>query len=130
MDSESPYDLLKYTHIACVIASGALFSLRGALAIAESAALQHTAFRILPHAVDTLLLASAIGMLTIAGINPFAVAFLSAKIIALFIYIGLGLVTMRFARTKRARTIAYVGALATFAYIVATALLKVPFLGV
>lgn len=123
------YALLKAVHVGCVVLSGTGFALRGALALAASPALQRCWVRVLPHVVDTLLLASAIGMAWIARLSPLAHPWLAAKIALLLLYVLLGTIALRRARTWRRRALAYGGALATFGLIVAVALSRSATLG-
>lgn len=120
------YALLKSLHVAFVVASGCGFALRGALMLRRSPLLATRVARVLPHFVDTLLLAAAIGMLVIARMSPLAHPWLMAKIIALLAYIVLGAVALRRGRTPRVRALAFAAALATFAYIVGVALAHDP----
>ena len=53
------YLSLKHFHMACAAASGCLFLLRGAWMLRASPLLQQRWVKILPHLVDTALLASA-----------------------------------------------------------------------
>ncbi len=118
------YTLLKTTHVACVILSYALFFVRGVWMIRGSAMLGRRWVRVVPHVIDTLLLASAIAMLVVMALNPFAVPWLAAKIAGLVVYIGLGIVALRRGRTRGARIAAWVAAQAVFFYIVAAAVTK------
>ena len=118
------YTTLKTLHVSCVVVSAALFVLRGALMVAAPARLQAAWARIIPHVVDTLLLAAAVGMLAVARINPFESSWLTAKIVALLVYIGLGAVALKRGRTLTGRLLAWAIALTTLAYIVAVALTK------
>ena len=88
--------------------------------------LRQRASRVLPHIVDTLLLGSAIGMLVIRQLDPLSLSWLSAKLLALLVYIGLGMVAFRFGKNRQARVIAFALALTTAAYIVAVAYTKSP----
>ena len=63
------YLALKYFHIACVVLSGAGFALRGWWSITGSPRLRARLTRILPHIVDSCLLASAIGNLVSASVD-------------------------------------------------------------
>jgi len=93
----------------------------------ESPLFQHKMTKILPHTVDSLLLVSAIGMLVSWGWNPLDHAWVLAKITALLVYIGLGMVAFRFGKSKKVKVSAWFLALLTVAYIVQTALTKNPF---
>ena len=97
--------------------------------IIGSPCLARTWVRIVPHAVDTVLLGSAIALVAIIGINPFAVPWLAAKLVALVLYIGLGTIALKRGRTRRTRIAGWVAAQAVFFYIVAVALTKTPTVG-
>lgn len=123
------YLALKHFHMTCAILSGAFFLLRGGWMLADSALLQRRWVKIAPHIIDTLLLASAIGLAVWSAQYPFAQSWLTAKLVALLFYIGLGTVALKRGKTKTVRVAAFVAALAAFAYIVAVAVSKqlVPF---
>ena len=116
--------LLKYIHVACVAASYILFFLRGVWLMRDSPIMRQRWMKIVPHAVDTLLLASAILLAWQMDISPFKAPWLLAKIIALLAYVGLGFVAIRLAKTPHTRLIAWLAAQAVFFYIVAVALTK------
>ena len=122
----SNFELLKLLHMSCLLLSIGGFSLRGYWMFTDNPRLRQRATRVLPHMVDTLLLGSAIGMLVMWQMNPLLLSWLSAKIIALLVYIGLGMVAFRFGRTQRVRMAAFGLALLTAGYIVAVAYTKSP----
>jgi uncharacterized membrane protein SirB2 len=121
-----PFEWLKLLHVGSALLSISGFALRGYWMITDNPRLRSRMARVLPHILDTLLLASAIGMLVLWQANPFAISWLSAKIIALLCYIGLGMVAFRFGKTRRVRVIAFGAALLTATYIVAVAFSKSP----
>lgn len=82
--------------------------------------------RIAPHVIDTVLLASAIALALMLRQYPFVADWLTAKILALVVYIGLGLMALRFARARRTQLFAWLAAQAVFIYIVAVALTHNP----
>jgi uncharacterized membrane protein SirB2 len=86
--------------------------------------------RVVPHIVDTVLLASAITMAVLASLSPLQQPWLLAKIVALLGYIVLGAIALRYGRTRKQRATAFAAALAMFTYIVAVALTRSPTLGV
>jgi uncharacterized membrane protein SirB2 len=120
------YELLKVAHVSCAFLSVAGFTLRGYWMITEDPRLRARPARVLPHLLDTLLLGSAIGMLFLWQVNPLAIGWLGAKIAALLVYIGLGMVAFRFGRTPAVRTGAFVMALLTAFYILTVAYTKSP----
>jgi len=121
MDS---YLIIKGIHITCAAASGALFVVRGIWHLQDSDRLQRPWVRIVPHAVDALLLVSAVFLMLLSGQYPGLTGWLSVKLIAVFLYIGLGLLAFRFARRASVRLGAWLGALIVFAYIVYVALTR------
>ena len=120
------YLALKHLHITCVIVSGLGFLLRGIGALLDSPYLARRWVKIVPHVVDTLLLSSAIAMAVISAQYPFAQSWLTAKLIALLVYILTGVMALRGARNKVSRGVFFVAALATYSYIVSVALLRNP----
>jgi uncharacterized membrane protein SirB2 len=117
---------LKTVHVGCVAASYGLFVTRGIWMLRDSALLQRHWVKIVPHAIDSLLLASAI-LLTIAiGQYPFVHRWLTAKAVALVVYIVLGTIALKRGKTKRVRLVAWIAAQAVFFYIIAVALTRRP----
>lgn len=113
--------LLKIVHVSSVTGSFILFFLRGIWSLNGSAIMSQRWIRIVPHAVDTLLIVSAIALAFSIRQYPFVDAWLTAKVIALLLYILLGLVAFRFGRSKTERLTAWIMALLVFAYIVLVA---------
>ncbi|MCL4746898.1 MAG: SirB2 family protein [Burkholderiaceae bacterium] len=116
------YATLKATHVGCAALSIAGFVLRWGLMLVDSALLRARAARVLPHVIDTVLLASALLMAWQLRIDPREAPWLAAKIIALLAYIVLGVIALRRGRTRLVRALAGGAAIAVFAYIVSVAL--------
>jgi uncharacterized membrane protein SirB2 len=121
------YLAIKHVHVACAMLSGSLFLLRGVWMLRDSALLRARWVRIAPHVIDTLLLASAVTLALRSGQFPSVQPWLTAKLIALCVYIALGTVALKRGRTKTVRTVAFFAALTTFAYIVSVAITRHPF---
>ena len=120
------YLFLRHLHIGCVMVSGAGFFLRGVWMLRASPWLQQPLVRILPHVVDTLLLASAIALAIVSAQYPFVNDWLTAKLVGLLLYIGCGTMALKRARTRRRRAGFFVAALAAFAYVVSVAITRQP----
>lgn len=114
--------LLKHTHVTCVVISFTLFFLRGIWSFNASPIMQQGWVKVVPHAVDTLLLASALGMAYLIEQYPLVDAWLTAKFFGLVLFITLGSVALKHGRTRRIRIAAWVGAQVAFAYIVLVAM--------
>ncbi|HHI93881.1 MAG TPA: hypothetical protein ENK04_10295 [Gammaproteobacteria bacterium] len=117
---------IKWLHVACALLSGSGFFTRGILMMRESAWLQVRMVKIIPHVVDTLLLVSAIVLASQWGWAALQEPWLLAKIVALLVYIGLGMVALRLGRSKRVRVVAWLAAMFVFVYIVSVAVNKNP----
>jgi uncharacterized membrane protein SirB2 len=118
------YLSLKHFHMTCAALSGSLFLLRGVWMLRASAMLQQRWVRVAPHIVDTLLLASAIGLAAWSHQYPGRQPWLTAKVLALLGYIVLGSIALKRGRMKGQRSAALVAALLLFAYIVTVAITK------
>ena len=124
MNAAEAYLYVRTLHVACAAISIAGFAARGALMLADSPHLHPRWVRIAPHVVDTVLLASAVWLAWFLGQVPFAQGWITAKVLALLLYIVLGMLALRLGRTKRQRAAAFIAGLATVAYIVAVALTR------
>jgi uncharacterized membrane protein SirB2 len=94
----------------------------------DSPRLQQKWVKVLPHINDTVLLLSAVVLAVQMQQAPFINGWLTAKVLGLLVYIGLGMVALRFGKTKRVKTLAYLSAIAVFIYIVLVAITKNPLL--
>lgn len=121
-----PYIALKHLHVSFVALSGLLFLVRGIWMLRASPNLGQRWVKIVPHVVDTLLLASAIGLAVWSHQYPGQMPWLTAKVLGLVAYIVLGTIALKRGQTKKVRTAAFIGALACFAYIAAVAITKNP----
>lgn len=120
------YPLMHSLHTALAALSIAGFVLRGAWMLRGSPLLQLRLVRTAPHVVDTLFLASGVTLVLLLDLPVLQSPWLLAKFAGLFVYIGLGMVALRFGPTPQARLVAFVAAVAAFAYIVGVALSKSP----
>lgn len=110
------YLQIKMVHIAAVLASGGLFALRGALVLGGVKWAMAAPLRYLSYTIDTVLLTAALMLLTALKLNPFVVPWLSVKLGLLVVYVVLGSLALKRARTPRDRAVFYAAALATFAF--------------
>jgi uncharacterized membrane protein SirB2 len=118
--------LAKDIHVLCVILTLIFFVIRGAWMIWSPELLKKKWVRILAPVIDTVLLVSAIIQAVKIHQYPFVHGWLTAKVLALIIYIGLGMVALSYGKTKQTRITALLGSLLWFSYIVSVALTKNP----
>jgi uncharacterized membrane protein SirB2 len=120
------YWFLKVSHVGAVVVSGALFALRGWWMLRNPGELNAKWVRVVPHVVDTVLLASAIALAVMTAQYPLQQSWLTAKLLGLILYIALGSIALKRGRTLAVRSVALAAALATFGYIVGVALTRTP----
>lgn len=123
------YLALRHLHISCALLSIGLFALRGGLALTPFAWRRITPLRWLPHLNDTVLLASAVALAWQSGQYPFQQSWLTAKVLALLVYIVLGKQALRATPGTLPRGVYFVAALVCAGYIVAVATTRSPTLG-
>lgn len=124
------YLALKHLHLTFVALSLILFVVRGIWLFMNSSMLGKKWVKILPHIVSTLLLVSGIVLAINLHLSPGSQPWLLAKIIALVVYIGLGVAAFK-AANPVSRKVFWLIALLVFAYMVNVAITKNPlgFLG-
>jgi len=120
------YGLIKTVHQGAVALSVAGFMARGAASLAGAGWVRSRLARTLPHAVDSVLLASALVLAWMLRLTPGSAPWLTAKIAGLLVYIALGLVALRPGPPLPVRATAWIAALLVVAWIVSVALLKDP----
>jgi uncharacterized membrane protein SirB2 len=117
------YATLKGVHVGAAAVSLALFLVRGVWTQVAPELLAQRWVKIVPHVVDTVLLASALFLAWQLGAEGTR-GWLAAKVVALLAYIALGMVALKLGRTPAVRAAAFAAALATFGYIVSVAVTK------
>lgn len=115
------YIQLHLLHVACVGLSGTLFASRALLAINGVRLADHRAVRLASYLIDTTLLAAGILLTLVIHQYPLVNGWLTAKVLLLPCYIGLGLIALKVARTSFWRTAAMLGALLIYGAIIVTA---------
>ena len=115
---------IKTIHVTCVVLSFTGFFIRGVWMLIDSPLLRQRWVKTVPHIIDTLLLVSAIILAVQMRFSPLEQPWLMAKIIALLVYIGAGMVALRFGRSKTVRLYAWLFGLATILYIMSVATSK------
>ena len=120
------YEFVKYLHVTAITLSILGFIIRVFLKNNDSPYQTKYWFKKLPHKVDTLLLVSALTMVYILGVNPLTTFWIAEKIIGLLIYILLGMIALRWGKTKNIRMAAAGLAVMVFSYIVYVAHYKAP----
>jgi len=115
------FPVLKATHLTAVALTLLLFLLRVALAFRGSPRLRDPVIYWLPHVNDTVLLGSALGAAFSIGQYPFVDDWLTAKVLALPLYIVLGHIALWRSRNNHERAAWMAASLVVFAYILLVA---------
>jgi uncharacterized membrane protein SirB2 len=125
-DIASLYPHIKGVHITLVLASGLLFAVRGALMLAGRSWAMARPWRLSSYMVDTLLLAAGVTLWAILSIDPVSSPWLGVKLMLLVVYIVLGSLALKRARSATARRISYTGAIAVYLLMVSVAITHDP----
>ena len=120
------YDAIKAVHIGCVVASGSLFCYRGVLMWLGSPRTNGALLARLSYAIDTLLLTAAILLMLIIHQYPLVRAWLTVKVLLLFVYVFLGTLALRRGRTRYSRGVALMAAVIVYLFIVSVAVTHDP----
>ena len=120
---------IRLVHISSVSLSICLFLLRGGLQFSGIDWRRWRVLRVVPHINDTVLLTAAIAMSLISHQYLLAQGWLTAKVLALLLYIGLGSMAFKAGRPPAQQAVAFVAALLTVVYIVAVAISRSASLG-
>lgn len=115
---------IKTIHLAAVLLSFCGFVLRAGWMLADSPMLGKRWVKVLPHIIDTVLLLSALVLVYLMSLPLLQTDWLLAKIIALLVYIVLGTMALKRARTKLQRLMFSLLAILVFLYIVSVAMSK------
>jgi uncharacterized membrane protein SirB2 len=110
------YPQIKSAHIGLVLLSGGLFALRGLLVLLGQRWANAAAVRYLSYTIDTALLTAALMLLVVLKLNPFTTPWLLTKLVLLVLYIVLGVMALKRARSTAQRWSYYLAALASFGF--------------
>ncbi len=120
------YLQIKEAHIGLVLASGALFAVRGALVLAGRGWAMAKPWRMTSYGIDTALLMAGVMLWAGLSLNPASSPWLGAKLTLLVLYIVLGSLALKRARSPTARAASYVAALGVYLFMVSVALAHQP----
>ena len=115
------YGAIKSAHVALVVLSGSLFTLRGAAVWAGRIWPMTKTLRAASVLIDTLLLAAGGTLWFLLSLQPLRDAWLGSKLLLLVLYVVLGTLAL-----KRRSARAYVAAIACFGFMVSIALAHHP----
>ena len=113
--------MIKSIHMSTAFISISLFILRGFWVYRGSTMMNKKWVKIFPHINDTILLVTAAILALATQQYPFVDSWLTAKFIALIIYIILGMFALKRAKELKNKVIFFVLSLLMFGYIVGVA---------
>ncbi|BDX06451.1 SirB2 family protein [Planctobacterium marinum] len=120
------YMMVKHIHMTAIALSFLLFVLRFIWVMSNSGMMRQKWVKVVPHIVDTVLLASAVTLCIILTQYPLYNAWLTEKMFGLIAYIVLGLFALKLGKTKAIKAGAFVAAVAVFAMMGKIAVTKTP----
>lgn len=119
------YTQLLQLHLLLALLSGGLFAARGAWRLWLLRPIRSRFWRVVPHALDTLLLLSGVTLAVLLRLSPHAAPWFATKLLLVVLYIGVGIAAMRASRPAAARTL-HAAALLTWFLLLGTALNRHP----
>ncbi len=122
---------LLHLHLFVIALSVLLLIARYGLQMANSDKVNHRFFKAMPHAVDTCIILTGIGLIMVSGVMPFTEAgrWLTEKLSCVLAYFALGYFALHMCNNKVLKTFAFLGALGWLVMAAQLAMTKVPFLG-
>lgn len=110
------YPQVRAVHIGAVLASGALFALRGAGVLSGMRWPLAAPLRYLSYSIDTTLLTAALMLVAMLPSAVFANHWLTAKLALLVVYVVLGSFALKRGRSARVRGICFGAAIAAYVF--------------
>lgn len=120
------YYWVKQVHVYSVLLSFTLFLARGAWVLSGRRLPRQLFLRTLPHAVDTVLLTSALWLTAIIQEFPFREPWLTTKVLLLIAYIVLGSLALKRAASRTGQVTAFVAASIVFVFLFSVARFRHP----
>ena len=120
------FEWVLLVHVSSVTLSFVLFFVRGLWLAPAPGRAAPRILKVLPHIVDTVLLASGATLAVLIRQYPFVDPWLTAKLVGLVVYIALGMVALHRGRRPALRLGAWIAAMCVFGYIVSVALTMNP----
>ncbi|PKF51845.1 SirB2 family protein [Enterovibrio nigricans] len=124
------YAALKHTHLLFIALSVSLFILRFIWRSMGSTMMQKKWVKIVPHIIDTGLLATGVALIAVTGFMPFTPAgvWMTEKLTCVLAYIALGFVALHYSQGTMFRVFAFFGALGWVYAAAKLAMTKTPWL--
>jgi len=122
------YMMFKHLHLTFIAISVVLFVLRFIWRLRDSDLLQRKWVKVVPHVNDTLLLLSALGLMTVLSQYPLQTPWLTDKLIGLFGYILGGLIALK-ATQRKVQWLGFVVAIGWLLFLFHVALSKQAIIG-
>jgi uncharacterized membrane protein SirB2 len=113
------YPPLKATHVGLVLASGALFVVRGAAVLAGRPWAMARPLRLTSYTIDTGLLVAGILLAVMLAMSPSGTPWLAVKLALLPVYIVIGSMALKRARSARAAW--YAAAVVVYLFMISVA---------
>jgi uncharacterized membrane protein SirB2 len=117
---------IKQVHHLCVLLSGALFAVRGALVLGGQSWAMAAPLRWTSYAIDTTLLTAAFMLATLLRLDPLDNPWLGLKIGLLVVYVALGSYALKRGRTTRIRAACYTAAMLLYVAMIGIARARHP----
>jgi uncharacterized membrane protein SirB2 len=115
------YLTIKTIHITLVSLSFLLFFIRGMMMLVKNPAYRHKIFKVIPPVIDTFLLGTGVTLMILIQQYPTEQSWLAVKLIALIVYIVLGVIALNRGDSYKAQVLSFILAVVTILFMVTVA---------
>jgi uncharacterized membrane protein SirB2 len=126
MSVASWYPQIRLVHMGLVAGSGLLFAVRGAAVLAGQGWAMRRPWRWLSYCIDTLLLCAGVTLWAILSLNPVDSPWLGTKLLLLVLYVVLGSLALKRARSPLSRRMSLAAALGVYLFMASVAVAHHP----
>lgn len=119
-------EITRLIHISCVALSGLFFFVRGLAVIQRSQLVGQLWVRRTAESIDTILLMSGVTLAWLSDQTPWQESWLAVKLIALLVYILLGMVAFHWGRVLTIKSMAWIAAMVTYLFMIWVAVNRDP----
>jgi uncharacterized membrane protein SirB2 len=126
MNLSAGYPQIKQIHVGLVVTSGLLFAVRGTAVLAGQGWAMRRPWRWLSYCIDTLLLCAGVTLWAILSLNPAESPWLGTKLLLLVLYVALGSLALKRARTPLSRRMSFAAALGVYLFMASVAVAHHP----
>ena len=119
-------EITRLIHISCIVLSGLFFFSRGVVMIRRPEFVGQKWVKRTAESIDTILLISGVTLAWLSGQVPWQESWLAVKLIALLVYILLGMAAFHWGKELTIKSVAWIAAMVTYLFMIWVAMNRSP----